>query len=165
MFSSCLFEVELPNMWKFISNWGSGWTAKEGGDSMTDSWLTLEDVILNINDKANLVSYLEKLLFGSGVLRPSVKRIHCSLKILLSVGSNEAHLLMKNLPNLTHLTLKVNAEEVELLRSLIRRLPSSCLKIQLLELTAFFPLGDGDFLGVNGEEGLVPSPLLQLPGK
>jgi hypothetical protein len=43
--------------------------------------------------------------------------------------------------------------------------PYKLLEIQLLELTAFFPLGDEDFLGVNGEQGLVRSALLKLPGK
>jgi hypothetical protein len=43
-----------------------------------------------------------KLVVGSGVLRPCVKRFHCDLKTLTLLGSNESHLLLANFPKLTH---------------------------------------------------------------
>jgi hypothetical protein len=159
-FSSSLYEVELPNMRK-LNVWPvlAGTKARDGDYSKTVSWPKLEEI--NMRNE-----WLAKLLFGSGVLRPSVKRLDCDLK-LLSLDSKEAHLLLTSFPNVTHLTLYVNAEEVGLFRSVMRVLPRSCPKIQSLQLFAFFPLGDEDFLGVDEEGGLpnTTPPLLQLPGK
>jgi hypothetical protein len=165
-FTSSLYEVELPNLRKLdVSRVSVETKAMDGHYARTVSWPKLEEVELDIGNSAIDVSFLAKLVFGSGVLRLSVKRVHFSLQILLSLDSKEAHLLLGSFPNLTRLTLDFKAEEVGLLRLLMRSLPTSCSKIQLLELTAFFPFGEEDFFGVNGEEGLVPSPLLQLPGK
>jgi hypothetical protein len=160
-FSSSLYEVELPNMLKLDGYWnleGTTTTPSDGDYSRTVSWPKLEEVKSNVRKEC-----LAKLVFGSGVFRPSVKRIDCDLKHLLSLGSKEVHLLLANFPNLTHLTLEVKSE-VGLFRSIMRMLPTSCPKIQFLQLYADFPLGDEDFLGVDEEEGLTP-PLLQLPGK
>jgi hypothetical protein len=158
--SSSLYEVELPNMRKLDVKWiVEGTTPRDGDYSKPVSWPTLEEVTSNMRNQC-----LAKLLFGSGVFRPSVERLTCSLT-LLSLGSKEAHLLLTNFPNLTHLELEVNSEEVGLFRSLMRMLPTSCSKIQFLQLVAYFPLGDEDFLGVDEEGGLTAPPLLQLQGK
>jgi hypothetical protein len=159
-FSSSLYEVELPNMRKWNVFPALAGTARDGDYSRTVSWPKLEEVNLIMRNEG-----LAKLVFGSGVFRPSVKRLLCSLT-LLSQGSKEARLSLANFPNLTHLTLNVNAE-VGLFRSVMRVLPTSCSKIQFLQLNAFFPLEDEDLLGVDGKEGLklTPPPLLQLPGK
>jgi hypothetical protein len=64
------------------------------------------------------------------------------------------------------LELYFGAADVGLFRSLMRVIPVSCPKIQFLQLTAFFLLGDEDFLRVEGEGVLLPTPpLLQFPGK
>jgi hypothetical protein len=159
-FSSSLYEVELPSMLKLEGKWTlEGTPAGDGDYSRTVSWPKLEEV------KGKMNEGLGKLVFGSGVFRPSVKRLTCDLE-LLSLFSKEAHLLLANFPNLTHLELEVNSE-VGLFRSVMRVLPTSCPKIQFLCLDADFPLGDEDFLGVDGKEGLklTTPPLLQLPGK
>jgi hypothetical protein len=159
-FSSCLYEVELPNMRRLEVYPASEGTARDGDYSRTVSWPKLEEVKAKMWNEG-----LAKLLFGSGVFRPSVKRLTCDLETL-SLGSKEAHLLLGNFPNVTHLTLNVNSEEVGLFRSVMRVLPASCPKIQLLYLDADVPLVDEDFLGVDEEGGLpTPPPLLQLPGK
>jgi hypothetical protein len=161
-FSSSLYEVELPNMRGLDGNWNwEGTAARDGDYSRTVSWPKLEEVKSNMRNEC-----LAKLVFGSGVFRPSVKRLDCDLE-LLSLGSKEeAHLLLANFPNVTQLTLNVNAEEVGLFRSVMRVLPGSCPKIQFLCLDADFPLGDEDFLGVDGKEGLklTSPPLVQLTG-
>jgi hypothetical protein len=159
--SSSLYEVQLPNLRRLDvkCNLLEGTTARDGDYSKTVSWPKLEEVTSNMRNQC-----LAKLLFGSGVFRPSVERLTCSLT-LLSLGSKEAHLLLTNFPNLTHLELEVNSEEVGLFRSLMRMLPTSCSKIQFLQLVAYFPLGDEDFLGVDEEGGLTAPPLLQLQGK
>jgi hypothetical protein len=160
--SSSLYEVELPNMLKLNVLWKvEGTTARDGDYSRTVSWPKLVEVKSNERNEC-----LAKLVFGSGVFPPSVKRLDCSLE-LFSLGSNEAHLLLDNFPNLTHLELKVEAEYAGLFRSLMRMLPTSCSKIQSLQLQPYFPLRDEDFLGVDEEGGLTPTtpPLLQLPGK
>jgi hypothetical protein len=160
-FSSSLCEVELPNMLKYVVNWNrDGTTAMNGDFSRTVSWPKMEEIQSNVRNEC-----LAKLLFGSGVFRPSVKRLTCDLKdLLLSLGSKEAHLLLANFPNLTTLELEVTSE-VGLFRSVMRVLPTSCPKIQFLKLDALFPLGDEDFFGVDEEGGLTTPPLLQLPGK
>jgi hypothetical protein len=158
--SSSVYEVELPNMRKLNGNWNvEETTARDGDYSKTVCWPKLVEVNFKMRNEC-----LAKLLFGSGVFRPSVKRLNCDLE-LLSLGSSEAHLLLANFPNLTHLELEVKAEEVGLFRSLMRGLPASCPKIQFLCLDAYFRLGDEDFLGVDEEGGLTPPPLLQFPGK
>jgi hypothetical protein len=157
--SNSLYEVELPNMLKLKVHWALEGTVRDGDYSRTVSWPKLEEVNLKVRN-----DYLGKLVFGSGVFRPSVKRLRCDLK-LLSFCSNEAHLLLANFPNVTHLKLEVTPEEVGLFRSLMRVLPRSCSKIQFLQLAVFFPLGDEDFLGLDEEGGLTTPPLLQLPGK
>jgi hypothetical protein len=161
-FSSSLYEVELANMRKVDANWNwEGTPARDGDYSRTVSWPKLKEVNLNERNEC-----LAKLVFGSGVFRPSVKRLDCSLHFL-SLFSKEAHLLLANFPNLTHLELEVNSEYAGLFRSLMRMLPTSCPKIQSLQLQPYFPLRDEDFLGVDEEGGLTPTtpPLLQLPGK
>jgi hypothetical protein len=160
--SSSLYEVELPNMLKLNGNskW-EGTTARDGDYSRTVSWPKLEEVKSNERNEC-----LAKLLFGSGVFRPSVKRLECDLKHLLSLGSKEAHLLLANFPNLTHLDLEVKAEDDGLLRSVMRGLPASCPKLKFLQLTGLYCLlGDEDLLGVDEEGGLTTPPLLQLSGK
>jgi hypothetical protein len=161
-FSSSLYEVELANMRKVDVKWGvEGTTPRDGDYSRTVNWAKLEKIHFKMRDD---YLWLAKLVFGSGVFRPSVKRLTCNLT-LLSLGSNEAHLLLANFPNLTHLTLNVNAEDDGLLRSVIRVLPTSCSKLQFVQLTGFYcGLEDEDFLGVD-EEGGLTTPLLQLPGK
>jgi hypothetical protein len=157
-FSSCLYEVELPNMRKLdVHCTMEETTARDGDYSKTVSWPNLEEINLKMRNES-----LAKLVFGSGGLRPSVKRLDCDLT-LIPVFSKEAHLLLANFPNLTHLELGVN--EVTLFRSLMRMLPTNCSKIQFLHLTSFFRLEDEDFLGVDEEGGLTTPPLLQLPGK
>jgi hypothetical protein len=152
-------------MRKLNGNWNvEETTARDGDYSKTVCWPKLVEVNFKMRNEC-----LAKLLFGSGVFRPSVKRLNCDLE-LLSLGSSEAHLLLANFPNLTHLELEVKAEEVGLFRSVMRVLPTSCSKIQLLKLHAYFPLRDEDFLGVDRvdeEGGLTPTtpPLAQLPGK
>jgi hypothetical protein len=126
-----------------------GTTARDGKYSRTVSWPKLVEIKSNIRNEC---LGLGKLVFGSGVLRPSVKRLECDLKHLLSLGSNEVHLLLGNFPNLTHLELQVKSGEVGLFRSIMRMLPTSCSKIQSLQLLASFPLRDEDVLGVD-EEG------------
>jgi hypothetical protein len=161
--SSSLYEVELPNLRRLEVYSMSEGTARDGDYSRTVSWPKLEEVRLKMENEC-----LAKLVFGSGVFRPSVKRLDCSLKdLLLSLGSSEARLLLGNFPNLTHLTLTFKAEDVRLFRSVMRVLPTSCPKIQLLFVDSYFPLGDEDLLGVDGKEGrkLATPPLLQLRGK
>jgi hypothetical protein len=161
-FSSSLYEVELPNMRKLNGYPTLAVTARDGDYSKAVSWPKLEEVKLKVRRN----ECMAKLVFGSGVFRPSVKRLDCSLT-LLSLGSNEAHLLLANFPNLTHLTLSFKAEDVGFFRSVMRVLPASCPKIQFLSLDAYFPLGDEDFLGMD-EEGVLSTttpPLLQFPGK
>jgi hypothetical protein len=162
-FSSSLYDVELPNMrmLKNVVRASEGATVRDGDFSRTVSWPKLEEVDLKMRNE-----YLAKLVFGSGVFRPSVKRLHCDVK-LISLGSTEAHLALGNFPNLTHLMLKFGAVDVGLFRSLMKVLPTSCPKIDFLDIrAAVFPLGDEDFLGVVGEEGLLNTPpLLQFPGK
>jgi hypothetical protein len=162
--SSSLYEVELPNMRKFTLHWVLNGTMRDGDFSRTVSWPKLEEVRLYIGGIANDLSYTAKLVFGSGVLRPSVQTLEVDLN-LLPLGSTEGHLLLGNFPNLTHLTLRFDDEDVGLFRSLMRVLPTSCSKIQFLEIISYFPLGDEDFLGVDGERLNLTLPLLQFPGK
>jgi hypothetical protein len=166
-FSSCLNEVELPNMRKLDMSWDTeGTKAWEGDYSRTVSWPKLEEVKIYpcaVND----VGCLAQLVFGGGVFRPSVNRVHCSLEILFSLESNKTRLGLANFPNLTHLTLDFEPDDVGLFRSLMRVLPTSCSKLQFLCFWVNFTLGDEDFLGVD-EEGhnlTTTPPLLQLPGK
>jgi hypothetical protein len=162
-FSSSLYEVELPNMRKMKVEWGLLFKVKEREDSdvytRTTSWPKLEEIEMDftICPEKDL-SYLKKLLFGSGV-RPSVKRLDFGMT--LQVLSSDAALLEK-LPNLTQLTLHVVPENVESFRNLMRTLPMSCPKLGCLQINALYPLEDVDFLG--GNDGELP-PLLQLPGK
>jgi hypothetical protein len=163
-FSRSLYELlELPNMRKLQVFRAVGLTTMDGNGSRTVSWPKLEEVKLDscVRDER----YLAKLVFGSGLLRPSVQQLSCNLK-LLSQCSNEAHLLLGNFPNLTHLELVIRAEDVGLFRSLMRVLPTSCPKLQFLYLFALCPLRDEYFLGVDEEGGLTTTPpLLQFPGK
>jgi hypothetical protein len=160
-FSSLLSEVELPNMRKLDVSLESDRTGRDGDVSRTVSWPKLQEVKLSIMRN----EYLAQLLFGSGVLRPSVKRLDFDLR-LLSLGPSEAHLGLGNFPNLTHLELVVRAEDVGLFRSLIRVLHTSCRKLEFLYLFALCPLRDEYFLGVDEEGGLTTTPpLLQFPGK
>jgi hypothetical protein len=142
-----------------------GTKAREGGFSRTVSLPKLEEVKINICAVKD-VRCLAQLMFGSAVFRPSLNRVHCSLEILFSLESN-AHLGLANCPNLTHLTLDFDPDDVGLFRSLMRVLPTSCSKIQFLCFWVDFTLGDEDFLGVD-EKGYnitkIP-PLLQFPGK
>jgi hypothetical protein len=164
-FSGSVYEVELPNMRKLEVCWAlEGTKAREGDYSRTVIWPKLE-VELDVGGEKD-VSYLPKLVFGSGVVRLSVKRLFCNLK-LLSLGSKEAHLGLANFPNLARLELKFGVADVRLFRSLMRVLPASCPKIQLLELLhANYTLREEDFLGMD-EEGLddITPPVLQFPGK
>jgi hypothetical protein len=173
-FSSSLYEVELPNMRKLQIDWGLLFEGKERDDdnngdytrtALVTSWPKLEEIEIDrMIYPAEDVNYMKKLLFGSGVLRPSVKRF--DFNMTLQILSSDAALLLEKLPNLTQLALRVGTENVESFRNLMRTLPTSCPKIDCLEITAFHPLGDVDFLG--GEDGELvnaPPPLLQLPGK
>jgi hypothetical protein len=110
-FSSCLYEMELPNMRKLDVSWDTeGTKAWEGDYSRTVSWPKLEEVEI-YRCAVNDVKCLAQIVFGSGVFRPSVKRLHCSMEILFSLGSNEARLGLANFPNLTHLTLAEEGRE------------------------------------------------------
>jgi hypothetical protein len=100
--------------------------------------------------KKSRLSYMKKLLFGSGV-RPSVKRFDFGMT--LQVLSSDAALLEK-FPNLTQLNLHVRPENVESFRNLMRRLPKSCPKLGSLQINDFNPLEDVDFLG--GNDGELP---------
>jgi hypothetical protein len=165
-FSSSLYEVELPNMRRLEVRCASeGKKAKLGDYSRTVCWPKLEEIKLDIVNSENDVSYVTKLVFGSRVLRPSVKRLHCGLKFL-SMGTKEAHLGLVNVPNVTRLKLNFGAVDVGLFRSLMQVLPTSCSKIQFLYLRVNSTLGETDFLGMD-EEGFsnVLFPLLQFPGK
>jgi hypothetical protein len=165
-FLSSLYELELPNMRKLDATFALDGTSRNGDYSRTVSWPNLEHVKVGSPKKEGDVSYMAKLVFGSGVLRPSVKRLYCDLKILAYLGSNEAHLLLLNFPNLTCLTLSMEAEEVGLFHSLMRVLPASCQKINILDLSVYFLLGDEDFLGVDDEGLLLTTPpLLHFKGK
>jgi hypothetical protein len=162
--SSSLYDVELPNMRKFEVDSAFEGTARDGNFARKVSWPKLVEVKIEIGGMKDL-RYMKQLLFESGV-RLSVQRLTCNLN-LLSLWSNEDHLLLRNLPNLTHLRLIFGAEDVGLFRSLIRILPMTCSKIQFLALRATFLLRDLDFLGVDGEglTDFTPHPLLQFPGK
>jgi hypothetical protein len=173
-FSSSLYEVELSNMRKMKVDWGLLFKRNERDDdnngdytktALVNSWPKLEEIQIDfIICPAEDVNYMKTLLFGSGVLRPSVKRLDFDMN--LQVLSSDAALLLEKLPNLTQLTLHVRTGNVESFRNLMRTLPTSCPMIECLEINAFYPLGDEDFLG--GEDGGLinaPPPLLQLPGK
>jgi hypothetical protein len=175
-FSSSLYEVELPNMRKMKVDWGLLFEGKERDDdnngdytrtALVNSWPKLEEIeidyMIHPADSAEDLSYMKKLLFGSGVLRPSVKRLDFDMN--LQVLSSDAALLLEKLPNLTQLTLRVGTETVGSFRNLMRTLPTSCPKIECLQINAFYRLGGVDFLG--GEDGELHAlpPLLQLPGK
>jgi hypothetical protein len=175
-FSSSLYEVELPNMRKLEIDGNllfEGMERKddEGYYMMTvTSWPKLEEIdifdIERMTPHAEDVSYMTKLLFGSGV-RPSVKRFDLDMKLQLL--SSDAALCLEKLPNLTQLMLEVGTANVESFRHLMRTLPTSCPKLGCLKIDAFYcsyRLSDMDFLG--GEDGGLmnaPPPLLQLPGK
>jgi hypothetical protein len=164
-FSSSLYEVELPNMRKINVDHDLLFKGKESDDGnyskAVNSWPKLEEFKSNIMRN----EHLAKLVFWSGVFRSSVKRLDCDLKLLF-LDSIVAHMGLGNFPNLTHLTLSCKPDEVGFFRSLMRVLPTSCPNIQLLHLNAQFCLRDEDFLGVEGEDGLLHTPpLLQFPGK
>jgi hypothetical protein len=163
--SISLYEVELPNMRKLIGHRVLDEIAKDGHFLKTVSWPQLEEI--DFRDikrcKRDIVSYLANIVFGNGV-RCSVKRIRCNLE-LLSLGSNKAHLLLANFPNLTHLKLNFPAQDVGLHRTLMRLLPKSCSKLQFLSLGTYCYIGDEDFMGVYEDGRLSTPPLLKLPGK
>jgi hypothetical protein len=163
-FSSSLYEVELPNMRRLEVFGTLDGTSKNGDFARTVSWPKLEGVNVGLRKKEADISCMAKLVFGSGVFRPSVRRLSCAL-YLLTLDSNEAHLGLANFPSLTHLELRVSQAQTGLLRSLMRVLPSSCSKIQYLGLNVAFPLGDGFFLGADGEVSAFTPHLLQFPGK
>jgi hypothetical protein len=166
-FSSCLYDVELPNMRKLDVSWDTqGTKAREVGYSRTVSWPKLEEIKIDICAEDD-VRCLAQLVFGSEVLRPSVKRLHCCMEILFSLESTKTHRELANFPNLTHLTLDLDSEDVEMFRSLMRVLPTSCSKIQFLYFWVDLTLGDQDFLGVDkeGDNLTTTRPLRQFPGK
>jgi hypothetical protein len=139
-FSSSLYEVELPNMRKLEVTGALGGTSKNGDYSRTVRWPKLKNVkVQSFPIMADDVSYIAKLVFGSGVHRPSVKRLHFDMKTLLSLDSNEAHLLLLNFPNLTCLSLWMEEEEdVGLFHSLMGMLPTCCPKIRFSSYTPLF---------------------------
>jgi hypothetical protein len=169
-YSCCLYEVELPNMRKLdLTHFMNELTAMNGDYSRTVSWPKLEEIKFDIegeNMKQDESKCVTEIVFKNGVQqRPSVHRLECSL-YLLAFGSNEDHLLIGKLPNLTHLTLHFEEDDVGLFRSVVRVLPTSCSKLQFFEICVNFDLGDDDFLGVDGEGlHLSTPPLIQFPGK
>jgi hypothetical protein len=137
--------------------------------SRTVSWPKLEEIRFDVvweYRKKDEARRMTEIVFRNGVQqRPSVHRLECKLD-LLALGSNEDHLLLGNLPNLTHLTIHFEKDDVGLFRSVVRVLPTSCSKIQFFEICVNFDLGDEDFLGVDGEGLHLPTPpLIQFPGK
>jgi hypothetical protein len=106
------------------------------------------------------MSYMKKLVFESG-LRARVQRLDYDFGLKLLRSDDEAPSLLRNLPNLTQLRLQVFEEDAEPFRSLLRNLPTSVPKLQLLGFHTHFPLKDEDFLGMGDECCCVP-PLLQL---
>jgi hypothetical protein len=163
-FSSSLYEIGLPNMRKLEIDRDllfEGMDREDDGDfsRMVNSWPKLEEIQI-ASMTYHTEDYVKKLLFGSGVLRPSVQRFDCDMK-LQPLSSDAAHFVDK-LPNLTQLRLRGGTESGESFRNLMRRLPSSCPKISHLDIEASDRLGDVDFLGDEDEE--LP-PLLQLRGK
>jgi hypothetical protein len=82
-FSSSLYEVGLPNMRRLEVGWAQKGTARDGDYSRIFSWPNPEEVRLDTNrSTVNDVTYVTKLVFGSGLLRPSVKRLHFDLYLL-----------------------------------------------------------------------------------
>jgi hypothetical protein len=169
-YSSCLYEVELPNMRKLdLTRYMNELTIMNEDFSRTVSWPKLEEIKFHVegaNMKQDEATFMTDIVFRNEVRqRPSVHRLECSL-YLLALGSNEDHLLIGNLPNLTHLTLHFEEDDVGLFRSVVRVLPTSCSKIQFFEICVNFDLGDDEFLGVDGEGLRLPTPpLIQFPGK
>jgi hypothetical protein len=137
-----------------------GTAARDGNGWRTASWPKLKEVKLDIVSEAD-VSYVAELILGSGVLRPSVRRLDFDINL----HSNEAHLLLANFPNLTHLMLRLKSEEVRSFRSFMRVLSTSCPKIQFLCFFTLFPLGDDEFIGLDAQGRLTTPPLLQFPCK
>jgi hypothetical protein len=110
------------------------------------------------------LSYMKKLVFESG-LRARVKRLHYHFHLHFLSWGNEGRHLLRNLPKLTQLSLSVNEEDADSFRSLLRNLPTSSPKLQLLKISARFPLKDEDFLlGMNGDGSCCVPPFLQLSG-
>jgi hypothetical protein len=168
-FSSSLYEVELPNMRNLEVFWESEvtamnveifsrWTVKK--------WPKLEGITLNKQKAIYGRKQIQKLVFGSEVLRPSVRKLFFYLE-LLSLSSKKDLKLLGNFSKLIYLEFVARADDVVLFRSLMRVLPTSCPKIQLLFTGADFHLGDEDFLiRVDGKGSkLTTPPLLQFPGK
>jgi hypothetical protein len=177
-FSDSLYEVELPNMRKLGVDGELIFLGKEreGDYTKTVNWPKLEIIELeNYLDECNYdrasavpvtedLSYMKKLVFESG-LRATVKRLHYDFRLNFLSWDDEAPHLLRNLPNLTQLTLTVNEEGADSFRSLLRRLPTSSPKLQLLKITTHFPLKDEDFLlGMNGDGSCCVPPFLQLSG-
>jgi Leucine-rich repeat (LRR) protein len=190
-FSSSFYEVELPNMRKLLVDGELIFLGKEregdGDYTKTLRWPKLETIKLentklsfgdNISesdrdddDDAHVpvpvkedLSYMKKLVFESG-LRATVKRLHYDFHLHFLSWDDEAPHLLRNLPNLTQLTLTFNEKDADSFRSLMRGLPTSSPKLQLLEISTRFPLKDEDFLlGMNGDGFCCVPPLLQLSG-
>jgi hypothetical protein len=106
---------------------------------------------------------MKKLVFESG-LRATVQRLDCEFVLHFLSWDDEAPHLLRNLPNLTLLTLSVNEEDADSFRSLLRILPTSSPKLELLEFTTHFLFKDEDFLGMGDDGSCCVPPLLKLSG-
>jgi hypothetical protein len=111
----------------------------------------------------DLRSYMKKLVFESG-LRATVKRLDYKFDLHFLSWDDEAPHLLRNLPNLSQLTLTFYEEDADSFRSLLRNLLTSSPKLQLLKITTHFPLKDEDFLGMGDDGCCCVPPLLQLSG-
>jgi Leucine-rich repeat (LRR) protein len=186
-FSDSVYEVKLPNMRKLRLNGELIILGKEreGDYTKTVSWPKLETIKLeNVDEydndsesddddapavpvqpapvKEDLRSYIKKLVFESG-LRATVKRLDYEFDLHFFISEEAPHLL-RNLPNLTQLTLTFNEEDADSFRCLFRNLPTSSPKLQMLEITTHFPFKDEDFLGMGDDGCCCVPPLLQLSG-
>jgi Leucine-rich repeat (LRR) protein len=195
-FSHSLYEVEVPNIRRLRVDGESIYFGKEreGDYTRTVSWPKLDTIKLeneheydndsgsdddedseSDDDDAPAVPaplieelrYMKKLVFESG-LRATVKRLHYDLRLNFWSWDDEAPHLLRNLPNLTHLTLSLTHQNDAVyvsFRSLLRNLPTSVPKLQFLLISADCNLKDEDFLlGMNGDDSCAVPPLLQLSG-
>jgi hypothetical protein len=155
-FSTFLSQVPLPNCRDLTidPNCFPVGSLRIEDFSKTDSWPALREItIVDMNVRGPDRSDIGRFLLGSSRTRPSVERLDFDLEVAF-LCSEEA---LRKLPNLRTLTLKVSEGSVELLRSLLRLLPTTAPNVLFLSIWFY------GRLGVEDEEGL--SPLRQLKGK